>query len=160
MFLSKFLSFKQTKESPLIQALETFSNVNITKLPSVYSSGMSIYDIPSYCKTIIDYTQLLEKINASLTHEELLYQRNIPSVIHIIPLRNFYADNNGMFIDTDKASINFITEVISFLKLYDSHERSSGNSFIKDKNLLTTQHITNNLIEISKGILWQTTKRR
>lgn len=138
--------------SEIALAVDRLKSVNTEYFKWVYSSNKSIIKLMVYCKTIVDYTDLLDKLLGHFKDGKQLYTHQLPHRIEEVYLPQFYTDRNGCYIDPIAATTAFVELAIEFLELYEKYEQGIQHEFILEKNLTITQHIVNNILIVSKEL--------
>lgn len=133
-------------------ALDRLKSINPDYFKWVYASNKSIVKLMVYCKTIVDYTELLDKLLGHFKDDLQLYAHQLPHRIEEVYLPEFYTDKQGCYIDPIHATRRFIELAIEFLECYERCEQDTLRDFIIEKNLTLTQHIVNNILILSKEL--------
>ena len=146
MFFKKWNKKIKPVETEITKIIKTLNNLNYSGFSSIYSSDKSIYQIHVCCKSIIEYSSVLDKIIIAFNNDNMLYMHNLPTDVHTILIRDFFLDKKGNYLDPEDSITTYSNKCINFLQLYQTYEQKDIKSFNTEKNLLHTQHIINNIL--------------
>jgi hypothetical protein len=152
MFWKQWFKPKAVKKSQLTLVAEAFAQIKPQSLSNVFSSDMSIRRLTVCKSSIEEYTELLRLAISAIEHDKLLYNAQLELHVQSVYIRDFFTTKKHMTLEPVKASGEFISLCITFLKLYEDKERLSEKSFNLEKNLLLTQQVISNLCILSKEL--------
>jgi hypothetical protein len=135
-------------ETPIDIALDAIKTINLKKIKHVFCSDMSIHTLTVWCTTFREYNDLLTYINYSLKNNKQIYIAKLPSEIQEVQLQSMFLDSHGCHEDPVSMITEFINLTVAFLEMYQLTECRGVDDFVTNKNLLVTQQIVNNILDI------------
>ena len=139
-------------ESQILNAIETFREINTEAFKHVYSSDMSILQIHVCESNIVSYIELLTKLSNILHSDRMIQKYEIDLDIKLVYIRDFFLDKENNYIDVVSYLSNFINLCIDILILYDNIERNTNKTFNQEKNILLLRNVISNLVQISNQL--------
>lgn len=152
MFWKKWIQKKEIKKSHFESIAETFNQIPLDRLESVFSSDKSILKLSVLIKQIDEYRKFLERLINNIQSDTQIRQSELNYEVHVIYMRNFFIDLHYCFMEPKYEFERFLETVMRFLTLYEEKEKSLNKTFTLEKNLFLTQHIVSNLDTISKEL--------
>lgn len=156
-----FFSWGSSKKNvnQLQQVAGEYLKLDYSRFLTVYSSDLATKKIPTYIPSILLYTNLLKEFQYALANDILIKNTLIPNEINLIYLREFFLVNN-CYIDPESAVRSFSLIASSFLESFNEKEQQLEKDFNTNKNLLLTQGLVNNIIQIYEGFKNATNRQK
>lgn len=117
------------------------------------SSDLTLFSLQTLYSSIVEYVDVLKKVNESLEFDTTLLRINFEQELKTIRFNLFFLDRKGCYLDNDIQVVEeFIQEGSKFLSLYETCDAIRFDDPRLDHNLRVSHGILLNLFTITETL--------
>lgn len=149
----KIKSWFQKPREPTQQekAIELIQYLKSQDYGFVYSSDLSMFNLPVVKNNISEYIGYLRKINHQLLNEEEIYPRNVNLKRKNVKLPLWYVVDN-IFIEPTQYTLLLLDEAELFIQTYYKLDLKLDRNYTEDHNLRMVGSLCGDLLTLLKEI--------